>query len=287
MKNMFIAFILNLAFALFELIGGIITGSVAIASDAIHDLADSISIGISILLERKSRRNADSSYTFGYGRLSVLGGLFTTFILLLGSIMVIYRAVMRIIFPATIDYRGMILFAIIGVVVNLGATLLTKNAHSANQRAVNLHLLEDVLGWVVLLIGAIIMRYTNFALLDPILSIAVALFITITAMANLKKILIPLLEKVPPEVSIDALINDLTNETQIRKIHDIHVWSLDGENHIATAIIATNCDSEHAICAAKKIFQKHGIHYVTIEIEPEEFIAEKYQFHHSSSRCCH
>ena len=176
-KNILFAFILNLAFSIFEFFGGIFTGSIAILSDAVHDIGDATSIGIAFLLEKKSKRHPDEKYTYGYARYSLLGGVITTVILLLGSTMVVYNAVKRIINPVEIHYNGMILFAIVGVLVNFVAAFLTREGDSLNQKAVNLHMLEDVLGWAVVLVGAIVMRFTDFSLLDPILSIGVALFI--------------------------------------------------------------------------------------------------------------
>ena len=170
-RNIFIAFILNLAFSIFEFAGGIFTGSVAIISDAIHDIGDATSIGVALFLEKKSKKQPDDRYTYGYGRYSVIGSVLTTLILLLGSVLVIYNAVLRMIRPVEINYDGMIMFAIVGVCVNLGAALLTRNGSSLNQKAVNLHMLEDVLGWIVVLIGAIVMRFTNFYLIDPLMSI--------------------------------------------------------------------------------------------------------------------
>ena len=187
-KNILIAFLLNLCFSIFEFVGGIFTGSVAIVSDAVHDIGDAISIGVSLFLERKSRKQPDETYTYGYARYSVIGGLVTTLILLFGSIMVIYNATLRIISPTPIDYNGMIIIAIIGTSVNLVAVFFTTGGHSLNQKAVNLHMLEDVLGWIVVLIGAIIMRFTDISIIDPIMSIAVAVFILINAVKNLKAI---------------------------------------------------------------------------------------------------
>ena len=180
-KKMFVAFILNFVFSIFEFIGGIFTGSVAIISDAVHDLGDAVSIGVAFVLEKKSRKEPDEKYTYGYSRYSVVGSLFTTLILLLGSVTVIYNAVLRIITPHEVYYDGMIIFAVIGVCVNLAAALVTRNGASLNQKAVNLHILEDVLGWVVVLVGAVVMRFTNFYILDPFLSIGVAIFILINA----------------------------------------------------------------------------------------------------------
>ena len=154
-RNILIAFILNLSFSIFEFVGGILTGSIAIASDAVHDLGDAASIGISYFLERKSKLPPNQFYTYGHARYSVLGGLITTLILLVGSSVVICNAVMRIFSPVEINYSGMILFAVVGVLINAFAAFFTRGGHSLNQRAVNLHMLEDVMGWVVVLCGAV------------------------------------------------------------------------------------------------------------------------------------
>ena len=189
-KNILLAFILNFAFSIFEFFGGIFTGSVAILSDAVHDLGDAVSIGIAFFLEKKSKRSPDEKHTYGYGRYSIIGSVITTLILLFGSTMVAYNAILRIINPMEIYYDGMIIFAIIGVCVNLLAALITRERHNLNQRAVNLHMLDDVLGWVVVLLGAVVLHFTDFSLLDPLLSIGVAVFIFINAIKNLKEVLL-------------------------------------------------------------------------------------------------
>ncbi len=176
-RNILIAFILNLAFSIFEFIGGIITGSVAIMSDAVHDIGDAASIGVSYFLEKKGEKY------------SLIGAFITTLTLLIGSSVTIYNAVSRLLAPTEINYDGMIVFAIVGVCVNLCAAFVTREGDSLNQKAVNLHMLEDVLGWIVVLIGAIVMRFTDFALLDPIMSIGVSIFILINALRNLKEII--------------------------------------------------------------------------------------------------
>ena len=175
-RNILIAFILNLAFSIFEFVGGIITGSVAIISDAVHDIGDAASIGVSYFLEKKGEKY------------SLIGAFITTLTLLLGSIVTICNAISRLMEPAKIHYDGMIVFAIVGVGVNLCAAFVTREGDSLNQKAVNLHMLEDVLGWIVVLIGAIVMRFTDFALLDPIMSIGVSAFILINAIRNLIEI---------------------------------------------------------------------------------------------------
>lgn len=268
-KNIFFAFILNLAFSIFEFFGGIFTHSIAILSDAVHDIGDALSIGIAFFLEKKSKKQPDDKYTYGYGRYSVLGGVITTLILLFGSIMVIYNAITRIITPVEIHYNGMILFAVVGVVVNFIAALLTREGDSLNQKAVNLHMLEDVLGWMVVLVGGVVMRCTNFYILDPLLSIGVALFILIHAVKNLKEASDLFLEKTPCEVDIQEIKAHLLKVDGVLDVHHLHVWSLDGHNHYATLHIVSN-DTPHEIKEKVRAeLQEHGISHATLELETE------------------
>ena len=195
-----LAFLLNFGFSIYEFIGGSFTGSTAIMSDAVHDFGDAISIGLAYFFEKKSTKHPNEYYTYGYIRYSLVGGLLTTLILLIGSTFVIYNAVVHLLNPAPINYGGMTILAIIGVIVNLIATYITRDKNSLNQRSVNLHMLEDVLGWAVVLAGAIIMSLTDITYLDPILSILVALFILKHALVNLNEIFAVFLEKTPANI---------------------------------------------------------------------------------------
>ncbi len=268
-KNILIAFILNLIFSIFELVGGFFTGSVAILSDALHDIGDASSIGISYFLEKKSKKQPDAKYTFGYLRFSVMGSVFTTLILILGSITVITNAIIKIIHPASINYNGMIIFAVFGVIVNLFAAFATKEGDSLNQKAVNLHMLEDTLGWIVVLIGAIIMRFTDFAIIDPLMSIGVSIFIIINATKNLKEVLDLFLEKTPKGVNIEEIKEHIMEIQGVLDVHHIHIWSIDGNRNYATMHIVT---SEAAHSIKEKIrheLQEHNICHVTLELEAE------------------
>ena len=242
-KNILFAFILNLFFSIFEFIGGLFTNSVAILSDSIHDLGDALSISISYILEKKSKRKPDKDYTYGYIRYSILGGFITTMILLIGSILVIYNAIKRIINPVIVNYKGMIILSIIGVIINFIAAYLTKEGDSINQKSVNLHMLEDVLGWIIVLIGAIIMNFIDISIIDPILSIIVALFIMINAIKNLKQILDLFLVKTPNNININKLKKDLLKIDEVEDIHHIHIWSIDGYNNYATMHIVTKSNN--------------------------------------------
>lgn len=238
-KNILIAFLLNISFSIIELIGGFFTNSIAIISDSIHDFGDALSIGISYFLEKKSKKHADKKYTYGYARYSVLGGVITTVILLVGSILVIISSIKRLASPVEINYNGMIIFAIFGVLLNFIAAYVTRDGDSINQKAVNLHMLEDVLGWIVVLIGAIIMNFTDIRILDSIMSIGVAIFILINSISNLKEILGLFLEKTPHGIDIDVLKKHLLKIEGVDDIHHIHVWSMDGTNNYATMHIVS------------------------------------------------
>lgn len=266
---MFVAFILNLAFSVFEFIGGIFTGSVAIISDAVHDLGDATSIGVAFFLEKKSKKQPDEKYTYGYSRYSVVGSLFTTLILLLGSILVVYNAVLRMITPNEVYYDGMIIFAVIGVCVNLAAALVTRNGASLNQKAVNLHVLEDVLGWIVVLVGAIIMRFTNFYILDPLMSIGVAIFILINALRTLKETLDIFLEKTPNGIRIDEIKAHICEIDGVLGVHHVHVWSMDGNNHYATMHVVAKENTHEIKDKIREELKEHGIEHVTLELESE------------------
>lgn len=278
-KNIFIAFILNLAFSIFEFVGGIVTNSVAIISDSIHDMGDALSIGISYFLEKKSKKQPDEKYTYGYTRFSVLGATITTLILLFGSVLVISNAFKRIIHPVEINYNGMIIFAIIGVLVNFIAAYFTKDGHSINQKSVNLHMIEDVLGWIVVLIGAVIMKFTDITIIDALMSIAVAVFILYHSIKNLKFIVDLFLAKTPSNVSINEIKEHLSEIDGVINVHHIHIWSMDGYNNYATLHVVTSGENENIKSEIREELEEHGIVHVTIELEKEDEICGEAECH--------
>ena len=278
-KNIFIAFILNLAFSIFEFIGGIVTNSVAIISDSIHDMGDALSIGISYFLEKKSKKQPDEKYTYGYARFSVLGATITTLILLFGSVFVIFNAFKRIIHPVEINYNGMIIFAIIGVLVNFIAAYFTKDGHSINQKSVNLHMIEDVLGWIVVLIGAVIMKFTDINIIDALMSIAVAVFILYHSIKNLKFIIDLFLAKTPSDVSVSEIKEHLSKIDGVKDVHHIHIWSMDGYNNYATLHVVTSGENQNIKSEIREELEEHGIVHVTIELEKEDEVCGEAECH--------
>lgn len=269
-RNILIAFLLNISFSIFEFIGGILTNSVAILSDSIHDLGDALSISISYFLERKSKNKPNNIYTYGYARYSVLGSVITTTILTISSILVIISAIKRVFNPVEVNYNGMIIFAIIGVILNFTAAYTTRGGDSLNQKSVNLHMLEDVLGWIVVLIGAVVMRFTDIRLLDSIMSIGVAIFILVNALKNLKNILDVFLEKTPKNINIDELKDHLIKIKGVDDVHHIHVWSIDGFNNYATMHIVTKSKNIKKIKQEiREELEVHNICHSILELEDE------------------
>lgn len=275
-KNILVAFLLNFAFSLLELIGGTFTGSVAIVSDAVHDFGDTVSIAISYFLEKKSKGQPDAKYTFGYGRYSVIGSVITTLVLMVGSVLVLVQAVQRLFAPQPVHSGGMLLLAVVGLGVNLAAALATRQGDSLNQKAVNLHMLEDVIGWAVVLVGAVVMRLTDWTMIDPLLSIGVAIFILFHAIGHLKESLDLFLEAVPEDVSVAQICEAALAVEGVSGVHHVHIWSMDGSHHFATMHIVAAQPSVALKNAVRHSMETLHISHVTMELEsPDEQCTEQ------------
>ena len=272
-KNIGIAFLLNLIFSIIEFIGSFFTNSISIFSDSIHDFGDSLSIFISYLLEKKSKKKPNEKYTYGYLRYSLFGALITSTILLVGSIIVIYNAIKRIITPEIINHDAMIIFAIFGIIINGYAAYRTSKGEKHNEKAINLHMLEDVFGWIAVLIGSILIKLFNFIIIDPILSILIAIYILYHVYKYMKEIFNILMEKTPDDIEINSIQANLKKEFNvINNIHHVHIWSLDGVNNYMTAHVQLNKDiSKDEIIKLKQnikdILKNYNINHTTIEIE--------------------
>lgn len=289
-KKILTAFLLNLGFSIIEIFGGIFSGSIAILSDAFHDFGDALSIALSFFLERKSGEKADSKYTFGYARFSTLGALITNLSLLIGSIGIIIASVHRLFEPVEIKSEIMIILAIIGVVVNLLATLVVSRGDNLNHKAISFHMLEDVLGWVAVLVGAIIMRITGFAYLDSILSIVFSIFIFIHSLKDIKKITELFLLKVPKSIELKKLEKEIEKIKGVISVHHLHIWSMDETNHCATMHVVCGDNEEEIKKNIKEKIRDFGITHATIETERETdnccekeckgFCVSKHHHHH-------
>ncbi|MEO6732905.1 MAG: cation diffusion facilitator family transporter [Ferruginibacter sp.] len=270
--NIATAFFLNTVFALIELVGGILTNSVAILSDALHDFGDSLSLGAAWYFQKKSQQGKTHSYTYGYQRFSLLGAFINSIVLIVGSVFIIKESVQRLFHPEEANYKGMLLLAILGIFVNGIAMLRLNKGDSINEKVVSLHFLEDVLGWVAVLIGSLIMMFFHAPVIDPILSLLIASFVLFNIYKNIKPAFKIILQGTPSDVSaVDIKQLCLVNK-DILDVHDVKLWSLDGSHHVVSMHIVVNSninlkEAEHLKENIKKQLKEVNISHATIEVE--------------------
>ncbi|MFN2158325.1 MAG: cation diffusion facilitator family transporter [Anaerolineales bacterium] len=269
------AFFLNLAFTVLEVFGGIWTNSLAILSDALHDLGDSISLGMSWYLENYAERGDDKRYSYGYRRYSMLSALVNTIVLIVGSLFIIWQAVPRLIEPEPTDAQGMALFSILGILANGLAVLRLRGGKTLNARVAAWHLIEDVLGWVAVLVVSIVLLFTDFYFLDPLLSILITLYILFNVIKNLRRTLALFLQAVPDEVDLEQVESRLLSIDNVRSSHHTHVWSLDGERHVLTThlVVEQGTTREQVECIKaeiKHLSRELDFYHTTVEIDFEE-----------------
>ena len=270
--NIKVAFFLNLSFTIIELIGGLWINSVAILSDALHDLGDSLSLGLAWYFEKLSKRGSDAKFTFGYKRFSLLGAIINSVILLVGSIIILSEAIPRLWNPEPVDAAGMIGFAILGIVVNGAAVLRLKSGDSLNERVVRLHLLEDVLGWVAVLVGGIILYFFDWPVIDPLLSLGITVFVLYNVIRNLRQSMKILLQGTPAHISTEDVKAKLESMPDISSVHDLHIWTMDGTYNIMSmhAVVPVSLGAEQSGTLKQEIrktMAAMNISHVTIELE--------------------
>ncbi|WP_422355842.1 cation diffusion facilitator family transporter [Roseivirga pacifica] len=271
-KNLKVAFFLNLSFTIIEIIGGLMTGSLAILSDALHDLGDSLSIGLSWYFQKLSEKGRDSKFSYGYKRFSLLGAVINAVVLLVGSVFIISEAVPALTNPGEVDSKGMLILAIFGVIVNGAAVLRLKKGSSINERVISLHLLEDVLGWVAVLIGSLLIMYFNWQWIDPLLSLLIGIFIIYNVVRNLREAMGILLQRTPKSVQVETVHDQLKTIDEIIEVHDCHIWSMDGEYNVLSAHLVLNKayaleEQAEIKKQAKSLLKKLGINHATLEFE--------------------
>lgn len=274
-ENIKVAVFLNISFTILEVIGGLWTNSLTILSDALHDFGDSVVLISSFFIEKKAQKEPDVKRTFGYQRLSLVSALLAAIVLTTGSLLILSRAIPRLINPEHVNASGMIALALVGITVNGIGVVKLKRGQSMNEKVLTWHLLEDVLGWVVVLVGSIIIRIGDIHIIDPIMTIGYSLFILWRVSKNLKETLNIFLQGVPAHISIDHIKAGLTKIEGVVGAHDIHVWSLEGETDVFTGhvVVAPSLfqkpdDTRKRI---KAELSKHHIEHSTVELETEEF----------------
>ena len=271
-KNIKVAFFLNLGFTLLEIVGGFFTNSIAILSDAVHDLGDCLSLGLAWYFQNMAKKGSSKSYSYGYKRFSLLGALINSIVLIVGSIFILSAAIPRIFHPEATHAQGMFFLAIVGILVNGAAVLRLKKGNSINEKVVSLHLLEDVLGWAAILVGSVIMYFFDLPIIDPILSIGIAFFVLSNVYKNVRQSLHIILQGIPKELDIEDISIVLKQFKAIENVHDLHIWSIDGNYNILTVhvVLNENFDTKNTPDLKNKIrvsLEGKGIQHATIEFE--------------------
>ncbi len=290
-NNLGLAFFLNLGFTVIEIVGGFMVNSVAILSDAVHDLGDSLSLGMAWFLQKKSEQQADDSFSFGYDRFSLLGALINSVILIGGGVFVIFQAVKRLENPEPVDANGMLLLALLGIVVNGYAAYKVSGGDSINEKVVSWHLMEDVLGWTAILIVSITLQFVDLPILDPILSLAISVYILWGVSKRLKETLYLFLQGVPRDIDLESLENEILQVTHVQSMHHVHLWSLDGQKHVFTAHVALQGirHYDEVVEAQKQIHRivnTYPFYHHTVQTELDDFSckmlleAEAHHEHH-------
>ncbi len=276
--NLRTAFFLNLAFTILELAGGVLTNSLAILSDALHDLGDSLSLGLSWYLDRVAGRARSARYTFGYRRFSLLGAVVNSLVLLLGAGVVLWHAIPRLWAPHPVHTTGMLALAVVGMMVNGVAAWRLHRGERLSERVAMLHLLEDVFGWAAVLVASAVMHFTNALILDPALSVAITLFVVWRVWVNLSKAVSIFLQSVSEAVDLGLVERALGAVAGVCSVHDLHVWSMDGQFNVLTVhvVVAPGTSAAEMVRIkqqCRNVLAGQNVHHSTIEIE-------------SSDECC-
>jgi cobalt-zinc-cadmium efflux system protein len=275
-KNLRTAFFLNLFFAIVELIGGWYTNSMAIFSDALHDLGDSLSLGLSWYFDKVSHRDRNAEYSYGFKRFNVLGAIINSIILTTGSVLIVVEAIPRLFNPVMPQTEGMILLAIGGLIINGIAAYRISKGHSLNERVAFLHLMEDLLGWAATLLVAIILHFRAIPVLDPVLSVLIAGYVLFNVFKNLKASLSIILQATPKEIDPKLIESSILSFDEVKDVHDCHIWTMDGNYHILSIHVITKESLDmHEIGSLKSAIKEKlkdlKINHTTLEFElPEE-----------------
>ena len=266
-----LAFFLNLSYAIVEFIAGGIFGSSAVLADSVHDLGDAIAIGVSAFLETISNREEDSHYTLGYKRFSLLGALVTAVILMTGSVLVILENITKLFHPQPVNDEGILWLGIIAVSINVLASLVVRKGKTKNESILSLHFLEDTLGWVAVILMAIVLRFTDWYILDPLLSLVISIFILSKAILRFWSTLKIFLDAVPEGVDIQRVKSDLEQLDHVASINQLNLWTMDGLEKNAIVHVCLKEIEQMEVCkeAIRAMLKDYGFQNITIEVDAD------------------
>lgn len=272
-KKLTIALILTTTFLVIEFIAGIITQSLALLSDAAHMFTDAAALAIALAAIKIAKRPADDKRTFGYQRFEILAALFNASMLFFVAMYILYEAYQRFTQPPEIQSIGMLVVASIGLIINLISMkiLMSSATESLNMKGAYLEVLSDALGSVGVIIGAVIIYYTNWYWVDTIIAVAIGCWVLPRTWILLRQSINILLEGVPEEVDIEKLRNDLLTLDGVESIHQLKVWAITSKNiHLTVHLFAPKVDRNQLHRAAiEMLSHEHGIAEVTLQIEDD------------------
>ncbi len=271
--NIAVAFWLNFGFFFVELIGGILTNSVAILSDALHDLGDSMGLLLSWYFHKKSKTKRTVTFSYGYRRFSLLGAVINSVILIVGAVVVLSETLPRLFHPQAVKAEGVLALAVLGVLVNGVAALRLRKGSSLNEKIAALHIWEDVFGWLAVLVGALVMMLWNVPIIDPILSLIITSFVLVNVFKRGREILKVFLQAIPDSVDMGELTRDLKAVSGVEDLHDLHIWTMDSEHHVLSVHLVIDAANDFSTVQCIKeetrrlLHEKYDIDHATIEVE--------------------
>ena len=270
-RAVWLAFFLNLSFAIVEFIAGGVFGSSAVLADSVHDLGDAIAIGLSAFLETISNREEDSHYTLGYKRFSLLGALITAVILMTGSVLVILENITKMFHPQPVNDKGILWLGIIAITINVLASLVVRKGKTKNESILSLHFLEDTLGWLAVILMAIILRFTDWYILDPLLSLVISFFILSKAIPRFWSTLKIFLDAVPEGVDIEQVKKDLEQLDHVASVNQLNLWTMDGleKNSIVHVCLKEIGQMENCKESIRNLLKDCGFQNITIEVDAD------------------
>lgn len=273
--NLKVAFLLNLVFTALEIAGGLWTNSIAILSDALHDGSDSFSLGLAWYLQKLAGKRPDAKFTYGYRRLSSLGALITSLVLIAGLAFIGWNAIQRLRQPEEVKAPGMLAIAVAGILLNGAAAWKLRGGHSLNEKVVSWHLLEDTLGWGAVLLGSAVMMVWHLPVIDPVLALLISAFVLWNVFRNLKKVVLIFLQSAPVGFDAEAFDRKLGSIPGVVESHHTHTWTLDGESHVfSTHLVLRQGSGREEIVAAKRrvheLLREQHFEHITVEVELED-----------------
>lgn len=286
-KNLVLSILLNVIITIAQIVGGIISGSLALISDALHNFSDVLSLVFSLVAHKLSRKKASIENTFGYKRAELIAAFVNASTLVIVACILIYGAVERFFNPHAIESNLVIWLAILGIVVNgLSVLFLKKDAeHNINMKSAYLHLLTDMLASVAVLVGGILMKLYGWFWVDSVMTILIAVYLIIVGAKLLLTSTKMLMLFTPDNINIKEIVREVHKIKGVRKLHHIHVWHLNDEELHLEAHLDCSEDitmSEFNILLDKVeqvLFKKFHINHINIQpeykkVDPKDFIVQ-------------